>query len=268
MNVCSPSAVRAVLAEWGVRPARTQGQNFLIDRNILDILLRASALRAGERVLEIGPGLGVVTEPLLQAGCRVRAVEKDRRLAEYLKQRFGEHAALELIVADALDLAAEQLLAGVDAVVSNLPYASGNRMLAEIVCSEAPPARIVVTLQRESAQRLAAAPGGRDYGLLSIWAQVRYRVRIVKRVSASCFYPAPDVQSAIVALDRRARRIPRETRERLYALTRRAFQGRRKQMGTIFGRTELGAGVDAGARPETLAPETWLELAAAGSDPR
>ena len=273
LNLTRPTEIRAALDGLGVRPSKALGQNFLADQNILRILLKTAELTPEDVVLEIGPGLGVVTEGLLRAARTVVAVEKDRRLHAFLVERFGKERRLDLIPADLLELDVAALLAkGITCVVANLPYAVGCRMLVNLAAASRPPGRMVVTVQREVAERLAAAPGASGRGMLSTWLQLAYRVRVVKRVSPACFWPRPEVGSAIVRLDGRDGGLPDErSRQAFYELTRRAFMHRRKQMSAIAGRVLGGAARQAaadalsslglaGARPQDLSVADWCAL--------
>jgi len=190
MNLTSPSQVRAFLAEIGFTPSRRLGQNFLIDRNVLEIIVGTAELGSTDQVLEVGPGLGVVTEELVRRAGRVIAVEKDRRLFGYLEGKFKGVPTLSLVNADMLDIDTDEL-PGWDGrkVVSNLPYSVGSRILVNLMSATASPERIVVTVQLEVAQRLVAPPGNKQYGVLSVWAQAGYDVRLVRKVSPGCFWP-------------------------------------------------------------------------------
>jgi 16S rRNA (adenine1518-N6/adenine1519-N6)-dimethyltransferase len=283
LKLTSPTHVRSLLEALGMSPSAAAGQNFLVDSNILRILIDAADIRPLEPVLEIGPGLGTVTEALLAKGARVTAVERDRRLCEHLRERFAGAAGLDLRPGDFLELGADALEALAPAkVVSNLPYSSGSRMLVDLCRMRVPPALMVVTVQLEVAERLAAHPGSRDYGLLSVWVQLRYDVALEKKVSPTCFYPAPKVWSAIVRMARKARPDCGLRDESLfYDLTREAFTYRRKQLATILSRaegrlsvpTERGQALlrsveaDAKARPEDLSVAQWCALSNALADP-
>lgn len=278
MSLTSPNEVRRVLEGLGAHPSKALGQNFLIDRNILDILLAAASLEPTDNVLEIGPGLGVLTEALLQRVRTVRAVEKDRALAAHLRERLVGQGNVRIELADALGIDLRHLPGGgIDKVVSNLPYNVASRILMELALCE-PPAVVVVTVQREVADRVVAAPSRRAFGLMSLWLQCVFEAEIVKTVSPTCFWPPPAVQSAIVRLVRRARpRLPAEERRpHFYLLTRYAFMHRRKQLGALLAQavaspalTSAGwhealaaVGLDSRARPGELAPEQWLALLA------
>ncbi|MCS6771950.1 MAG: 16S rRNA (adenine(1518)-N(6)/adenine(1519)-N(6))-dimethyltransferase RsmA [Kiritimatiellae bacterium] len=258
------SDVRALLARLDVQPNRLLGQNFLIDANILRILLEAADLSPADGVLEIGPGLGALTAPLLERAGRVVAIEKDAALFAHLQATFGHHPHLTLIHADALDCDLAGLVAnGLNKVVANLPYAIGTRALVELCGAPVKPTRFAVTVQREVAERLKARPGSRDYGALSVLVQLHYAVELRKRVAPSCFYPAPSVESAIVVLLRLEGGPQPTDEQRFRSLVKECFEHRRKQMGTLVRRPEAlaRAGIEAKRRPETLSVEEWVRLA-------
>lgn len=276
-DVLRPSSVRVLLDGLGLRPNKTLGQNFLIDRNILQIIVRAATIGPADTVLEVGPGLGAVTTALAGCAGRVLAVEKDPRLAAFIRARFAGLAHVQLVEADMLDLRVDALTwpgtegpMRIDALVSNLPYSVGSRILVDVVRSSQPPPRVVVTVQREVAGRLSAGAGSPDYGLLSVWIQRAYRVRTVHVVGPRCFFPEPDVQSAVVLLEQRPD--APVVSEAFYALTRRAFGQRRKQVAKSLTDAGRAADVVRGclraigqvetARPEDLGVDEWVALAA------
>ena len=261
MNLTSPSQVKAWCIANGFHPNRTLGQNFLIDRNALDAILDAAGLDAPTKVLEIGPGLGVLTEGLLQRGHAVTAVEKDPALAARLAEALGTPPSLTVLKGDALDFIKEGECDGFPALVSNLPYQAGTRILLELV-RRVPsiPETMVVLVQTEVAERLAAGPGSKTRGLAGVWTQLEYDVTLVRTVKASCFWPRPEVGSTVVKLVRHHRNdaLPASVREMLRGLTKQAFEHRRKQLGTIFKGV-----VESTARAEELSNEDWLGLAKA-----
>lgn len=268
MNLTAPSEVRDLLQRLDVHPSKVLGQNFLIDANILKILLSAAHLRQEDAVLEIGPGLGVLTEWLCRWSGRVVAIEKDRRLCAWLREHLAKAKNLELIEGDAMDVDLESLLAsGVNKVVANLPYSVGSRVLVTLIESVHAPEQVVVTVQKEVARRLAAKPGTKDYALIGILAQLRYEVEVRKEVSPTCFFPPPEVTSAIVSMARRETAVPVDG-DGLKSLLKTAFSQRRKQLGTILRKETPGAadvlaslGIDARTRPEDLNPVQWAALA-------
>ena len=274
-NLTSLSGVRRILRERDLKPLKTLGQNFLVDLNILNMIVRAADLQPGDAVLEIGAGLGVLTEALAAGGRRVVAVEKDLRLREHLESRFAGAASVELVMADALEMDLDAMLAsGLNKVVANLPYSAGSAILVNLLRAPNRPRRMVLTLQQEVARRLTAAPGSREFGLLGVWARLDYAVAIRKLVSPGCFYPAPKVKSAIVEFERLGA-APCTEAERgfFYELTKAVFAHRRKQLKAILAgmaeKRQFAAPtsvlealeISPAARPETLDTAAWLRLA-------
>lgn len=258
MNLTSPSQVKAWCIANEFHPNRVLGQNFLIDRNALEAIVNAGlegAVSSGEnlKVLEIGPGLGVMTEEILRRGAAVTAIEKDPVLADRLKKSLGDPPALEVVAGDALDV---EIADGYDCMISNLPYQAGTRILLELAIKRALP-MMTVLVQSEVAERLAAGEGSKIRGLAGVWAQLDYDVRIVRKVSASCFWPRPEVSSTVVKLVRHDRNIGLSEKERSFfrSLTKRAFEHRRKQLGSVFKDM-----IKSTARAEELSNNDWIEL--------
>ncbi|MFA7172517.1 MAG: 16S rRNA (adenine(1518)-N(6)/adenine(1519)-N(6))-dimethyltransferase RsmA [Kiritimatiellia bacterium] len=277
-NLTSPTQVKSWCIENGFHPNRTLGQNFLIDRNALEAIVTGASIEAGMNVLEIGPGLGVLTQALLERGSSVVAVEKDARLAGRLHQALGAPPALKVLEADALDLNWPEFLAsGYDACVSNLPYSVGTRILLDLAVQAAAPVVTVVLVQREVAERFAAPAGDSARGLAGVWLQLDHSVRILRHVGAACFWPRPDVGSTIIRFDKRRSALTKLERENFFALTRYAFTHRRKQIGASLrkARERLArtdeqlavlfkrAGIDPKARAEQISNEGWQALAGA-----
>lgn len=286
MKLTRQSDVRAILAEWNIRPQKSLGQNFLVDANILRIILATAGITAADEVLEIGTGLGVLTEPLSGAARRVVTVEKDPRLWPFLKEHLQPFPNVELLRGDAMAVDLEALFqSGIAKVVANLPYASGSAILVKLLQAASPPEQMTVMLQQDVAARLTARPHHKNFGLLALWAQLLYDVAISKLVSPRCFYPAPAVRSAIINLARR-QELPDDFSQRhfFYALTKYAFSQRRKQLKTILSgagiallsppqRLTLSAEavlaafrkleIDPRARPEDLSVDLWRRLAQA-----
>lgn len=272
MNRTSPSEVKAWCIGRGFHPNKTLGQNFLIDRNILEAIVEAVGAKPGERVLEVGPGLGVMTEALLQRALQVTAIEKDPALAAWLRSdllpRFPD--ALTLREGDALKVDWPALLSeGFAAFASNLPYSVGTRILMELLCQEHAPDRLVMLVQQEVAERFAAAPGTSARGTASVWTQLDYDVRIVRLVKPACFWPPPEVTSAVVALTRHSRsRLTHAQKGQLRALAKHLFTQRRKQLGTVLRKAPapfrlldpVAAGIDPARRAETLTLPEWEAL--------
>lgn len=278
MNLTSPTQVRALLAEMGIHPSRSLGQNFLIDANVLHILVDAAELSSEDRVLEVGPGLGVLTDALAARTSELVAVEKDHRLAAHLTERFSATPSVTIVSGDMLKHQIDRLGSGqLHKVVANLPYRPGTRILVDLVRNARPPDMMVLTIQREVADRLTAGVGQKDYGLLGVWVKRLYDVELVKRVKPTCFWPAPAVTSAIVRLVRHDRHpLPAEVESVFYALTKHAFSVRRKQLVTVLRKAAPGLQMDEAAcrawlkscglpetaRAQMLGVEAWCDVAA------
>ena len=272
MKLSRISDVRALTSSLGFNPSRVLGQNFLIDGNILDIMLESLALDQQDRVLEVGPGLGVLTERLLEQAGQVTAIEKDRRLCAHLRQHFPAETRLSLIEGDALDCGMDRMLAeGITAFASNLPYSVGSRILVDICTGASLPERMSVMVQLEVAQRITAKGGDRHNGILAVACQLAYEVELIKVVSPNCFWPRPDVRSGIVRFTRRPDAATAEERAACLALAKCAFGQRRKQAARRLA-VDSGAsveqcreflvelGFDARARAEDLGVEAWEAL--------
>ncbi|HEY1789071.1 MAG TPA: 16S rRNA (adenine(1518)-N(6)/adenine(1519)-N(6))-dimethyltransferase RsmA [Verrucomicrobiae bacterium] len=223
--------MRGILTAKGIQLTKSLGQNFLHDQNQLRRIVEAAQLSGGDKVLEIGPGLGPLTELLLENAGHVLAIEKDARLTGLLRERF-QNPKFELIEADALDFLKSGTRDWSDRkVVSNLPYSVASPILVELACGARAPKGIVATLQWEVARRLAAQPDSEDYGILTLLVQLDFEPRDVFKIPASCFFPEPDVESACVVLDRREQPLlPENLRKSFVKIVKRAFSQRRKMM--------------------------------------
>lgn len=274
MTPLSPTATRELLVSLGHQPKRFLGQNFLVDGNIVRKSLALAEVRPGDQVVEIGPGLGTLTSALLAAGAEVWAVEKDRTLHGHLTDQLAPHfpGRLHLMEADAV----EQPLAGLPAteaagsfkIVANLPYAIATPWLDEVLAGPLP-ARMVLMLQAEAAQRYSARPGSKSFSAISVFLQAAYDVAPGHAVAASCFFPRPEVESHLLNLVRKP--APFVFPAPAKALVRGCFQQRRKQIGALL-RSRLGAGSPAWrelllasditeqVRPEAIPVSGWMRL--------
>jgi 16S rRNA (adenine1518-N6/adenine1519-N6)-dimethyltransferase len=259
------------LREFQVRPNRELGQNFLIDDNILQVIGEAAELGPADVVLEVGGGLGVLSEYLAPRVAHLHVVEVDRSLEGPLLDAVGSLGNVSLHFADAVKMELAALDPLPDKVVANLPYGVAATVLLKSI-AELPEAGLwVAMVQREVADRLAAAPGGKTYGVTSVLAQLSCEVRFLRRIPRTVFHPEPNVESALVVLRRRA---PAPAEE-LVALVHAGFAHRRKALAGSLALTpgapddvrdatraaleELGLPAD--ARAERLAPQEWERLA-------
>ncbi len=262
--------MRDILTQRGIQLTKSLGQNFLHDQNQLRRIAGTAGLSQNDRVLEIGPGLGPLTEVLLESAGHVLAVEKDARLVAFLGEQLGS-SRLELVYADALDfLKSEPRNWSGWKVVSNLPYSVASPILVELACGACAPQIIVTTLQLEVARRLMAAPDRADYGVLTLLVRLDYEVRDFFKIPAACFFPEPDVDSACVVLERRAEPLlPENLRADFVKIVKRAFSQRRKMMFNLLKQDwpeeKLGPafaelGISRQERAEKLALEQFAAL--------
>ena len=278
-----PLAIRRLLRDEGLRARHALSQNFLADPDVLDAILAEADPPAGRRVLEIGPGLGLLTGGLLAAGTEVTAVELDRGLAAFLRERFEGVETLRLIEGDALDQDLLRLVEPPYDVVANLPYHITSPILHALLGRPPRPDRLVLMVQREVAERIAAPPGKMSY--LSVFVQYHARVRIALEVPSTAFEPAPAVASAVIAVEPYDAddRLEPEAEDGLWRLVQAAFRERRKMIHNVLvrqlpvdgGRVAAALAathIDPDRRPQTLAVGEWLALREAlgplGSDRR
>jgi 16S rRNA (adenine1518-N6/adenine1519-N6)-dimethyltransferase len=226
------SEIRSLLTQRDIRLTKSLGQNFLHDGNQLRRIVDAAELTPHDKVLEIGPGLGPLTELLAEKAGEVLAIEMDRRLVDFLKERFAAATNLSLVHDDALAwLRREKRDWSGWKLVANLPYSVASPIVVELAQAEGCPRAMVVTLQLEVAKRLAAKAGDADYGVLSLLVQLCYEPRDLFKIPADCFFPAPDVDSACVTLSRRQNPLlPAELRPAFVKIVKRVFSQRRKMM--------------------------------------
>ena len=272
-----PRFVQRTLRAAGLHARHNLSQNFLADVEVLEGILAQADPPAGRGVLEIGPGLGFLTGGLLAAGAHVTAVELDRGLVGVLRERFAaemEAGVFRLVEGDALDQDLVHLVEPPYDVVANLPYHITSPILHRLLGSAPRAGRLVLMVQREVAERIAAAPGDMSY--LSVFAQYHAKARVAFRVPQSAFEPAPKVESAVLVLE------PYETDDRLdpaqedhlWRVVQAGFRERRKMLHNVLmrqlpvepSRVEAAleaCGIDRNRRPQTLAVGEWIALAEA-----
>jgi 16S rRNA (adenine1518-N6/adenine1519-N6)-dimethyltransferase len=226
--------MRDWLERRGIVLTKSLGQNFLHDAHQLERIVSAAALTPNDQVLEIGPGLGPLTELLVARAEAVLAIEKDARLVEVLHERFAARlpTPLQLLHADALDYLKNNPRDWSHwKLVANLPYSVASPILVELAAGARSPLVMVATLQLEVAQRLMAQAGDDDYGVLTLLVGLDFARTGWFKIPSGCFYPAPDVDSACVCLARRAQPLlPEDRREIFRRIVKRAFSQRRKMM--------------------------------------
>ena len=265
------SEMRRWIDGKGLQLTKSLGQNFLHDGNQLHRIVAAAEPTAGDQILEIGPGLGPLTELLVATGLPVMAVEKDGRLIPILQERFAGKDSLTLLHRDALDWLQEGSTDW-DAwkLVANLPYSVGSPILVELALAARAPRRMVATLQWEVVQRLAAAPDTDAYGLLTVLVGLQFQSAGWFKVPKDCFFPAPDVESACITLVRRPEPLlPPELIPVYTDIVKTAFSQRRKMLRKLLRSrwpdatltaALVAAGIPETARAETVDVAGWVRL--------
>ncbi len=276
-RLAHPRATIAMLERHGLYTRKALGQHFLIDDNIVGRIISAAEIEPGEPVLEIGPGIGTLTDALLAAGAVVVAVEYDDRLLPVLAELAQERGDLTVVHADALTVSMDALTAQAmppRALVANLPYAVAATVVLRFFQELPPLERAVVMVQAEVADRMAAAPGTKAYGAYTV--KLGLHARVVGRfpVPRSCFLPPPRVDSAVITLVREEHSTDPASIEAASRAADAAFTQRRKTLrnslaaGLNVGTEEAEAvlaeaGIDPAVRAETLEIQRFLELGAA-----
>lgn len=266
----SRSRIHDLLDAGGLAPRRDLGQNFVGDPNTVRRIAKLAQVGPGDRVVEIGAGLGSLTLALAETGADVVAVEVDRGIVPVLRDVVAEHERVEVVEADAATIDWAALLAPHDdwTLVANLPYNVATPLIADLL-DDVPAIRsMLVMVQREVAERLAAGPGSRQYGAISVKVAYWASASIAAVVPASVFVPRPNVESALIRIDRREP--PDVAPDILFPLVRKAFGQRRKMLrGSLRDVADTAAfehaAVDPQARPEQLGLDDWCRLARAVS---
>ena len=246
LDLTSPKQLASLLARYEIRPSKHRGQNFLIDRNILDRILEAAETASRDSVLEIGAGVGTLTQAMARQARKVLAVEIDRRFLPVLQETVGSFPSVELIMKDFLTLDLVSVLGSHPSpkwkVVGNLPYYITTPILERLIEDRRLFRLAVVMMQKEVGERIVAAPGSKDYGSLSVFIQCFCQVEILRRVSKSCFFPPPQVDSVLVRLTmRRKPAVAIAERPIFSRVVRAAFGQRRKILANaLSGDANLG----------------------------
>jgi len=272
----SRSELTRLIAENGITPSRALGQNFVADANTVRRVAALAGVGPGDRVLEVGAGLGSLTLALAETGASVTAVERDRWLVPVLRQVLAEKSAAPVTVVegDAMNLDWAALLVPPEgwALVANLPYNVATPLVADLLDNVPAVERMTVMVQREVAERLVAGPGSRAYGAVSVKVAYWAEATLLATVSSSVFVPKPRVGSALVGIRRRATPAVETSLVRpdqLFPVVRAGFAQRRKMLRRALAGLELRpgvfeeAGVDGEMRAEQLSVADWGRLAAA-----
>jgi 16S rRNA (adenine1518-N6/adenine1519-N6)-dimethyltransferase len=269
----SRPAVRDLLTSRGLAPRRDLGQNFVADPNTVRRIAHLAGVGPGDRVIEIGAGLGSLTLALAETGAEVTAIEVDHGLVEVLADVVGGLDRVRIVEADATRLDWGHVLGDQEGwvLVANLPYNVATPVVADVLDGVPAISRLLVMVQREVAERLTADPRSRAYGAVSVKVAYWASAHIVGDVPASVFVPRPNVDSALVSITRRPP--PATAPEPLFALVRTAFNQRRKMLrrslrDVVTAAQFAVAGVEPTARPEELGLDDWCRLTAAVAEVR
>jgi 16S rRNA (adenine1518-N6/adenine1519-N6)-dimethyltransferase len=275
VRLLTPGDVRALLDTHGLKASRALGQHFLADPNTATRIVRLAAVGPGDRVLEIGPGIGSLTLALAAAGAEVLALERDRHILPALADALAGVEGVRVVEGDAMTVDFGELLADGDwAMVSNLPYNIATPLVVRVL-EEAPGvSRLLVMVQKEVGERLAAAPGRREAGPASVKVAYHADAAVVGSVPPTVFLPRPKVDSALVRMTRHAAPPVDAPEDVIFALVRAGFGQRRKTLRralrpVLAGDVEavaVRAGVDPGARAEALTLDEWAALARAAAE--
>lgn len=275
LNVLSVKTIKSLMTQYGVQPSKKWGQNFLIERSVQKRMLTAAQLQPDDVVLEVGPGFGALTFALAEQVRHVIAVEIDSRIMAALQSLVEEIGTenLTLLNLHILSQSVPELLRGEESakVVANIPYSITSSLLEHLLSAKQFVSLIALMVQKEVAERIAAKPGTKAYGALSLFVQYHSEVEYLGRVQNSAFYPRPEVDSAIVRLTPVPDRLrPREQRL-MFKLIRAAFKQRRKNLrnalADLFDDPDSAAaflrrsGIDPARRGETLTLEEYMDLA-------
>jgi 16S rRNA (adenine1518-N6/adenine1519-N6)-dimethyltransferase len=264
------SSVSQLLKQFDIKPQKGLGQNFLISDGILDRIVDAAELDEQDVVVEVGAGLGTLTRRLAERAGRVIALELDERLIPLLRQVLAPYGHVKIVQGDILAFRPEELVSAPYKVVANLPYYITSAILRHFLEASAKPSRLVVTVQKEVAERIVAAPG--EMSLLAVSVQLYGRPRVVAKAPAGAFYPSPGVKSAVVCIDTHSSpRLTMEQEAGFFDLVRAGFAQRRKQLRNSLSqglklpaeevvRLLRRAGLDEKQRPQELSVEEWVRL--------
>jgi len=264
----SPYEVKKILNNLDHRPSRKLGQNYLIDSNVLDAIIVSADLHKEDKVLEIGPGLGSLTERILETTNHLSCIEKDAKMVNYLEERIPN---LDIRLADVLSVDLNDYFTnGFNKVIANLPYSISSRLMVEISECIVRPKFMHLMIQKEVADKLLARPGTKSYGVLSVLISFFYDCSLCKKVSPKCFFPNPKVWSSIIKMEEK-KEIFFDSSEYPFIkkLIKYCFSQRRKQIATSLKNMKvknaenilLSLEISPKDRPEVLQPLQWVSLA-------
>ena len=262
----------AVLAEYGITPSKSKGQNFLVDRNMLDAMVRSMDLKSGEQVLEVGPGTGVLTRIILEAGCHLTSIETDKKLHKYLTENITDDN-FTLVFADACRTDYRQIL-NLEKdfrCIANLPYAISSVFISKMIELPSPPTEMFFLLQKEMAERFSAQAHTKKYGSLTVRAGALYESKILRTVPPQVFHPPPKVDSAFIHMKLKDEKPSLAALKYLNKVVRAAFSQRRKKafklISSVIGKDKTAEvyekmNMDESIRAENIEIDQYIKIAA------
>ena len=263
------TTLQNTLATLQTRPTKSLGQNFLHDETVAAWIVNQLDLRPEDHLVEVGPGLGALTEFALEQCSSTTLIEKDGRMADYLKERFEAKPNVEVLHMDALDFDLRGLFQyGPTKVLGNLPYYVSSQVLFAFTAEPSPVGRLVFTLQKEMAERLSAEPSTKEFGAITLIVGRRWRVRYVRTLPGSVFLPAPNVESGVIVLTPRDQSELPDCDGRLFnRLVKEGFAQRRKMLRKMLASHNLdwpalcaAIGAEETVRGEALTLRQWVDL--------
>ena len=259
-KIADIAATRHILKAFDLRASKRLGQNFLIDSNVVQRIVDAAEISAGDEVLEIGPGIGTLTQGLLEAGAKVTAVELDKKLPAVLEKTLEGYENFRLIQGDILKVDVAEIMPPNFKVAANLPYYITTQILLTLLEKKLPVTKIVTMVQKEVAERMTAAPNSKSYGAMTVAVQFRADVKIAFEVPPSAFLPRPEVTSAVVVCDVRESPFKVTDEKFFIKVVRAAFGQRRKTLvnslvGAGFPRDKISVALQTLNIPEKLRAE-------------
>lgn len=274
IDLTSPRAIKEIISKYDSKPNKTLGQNFLINRPTLNKIISAANIDKKDIVLEIGPGLGVLTKELAINSKKVIAIEKDRTMVQILKETLSEFKNIEIIQDDILEFNDYSLLTKNYKLIANIPYYLTSPLIRKFLESKNKPEEIILMIQKEVAQRICSKPG--DMSLLSVSVQFYAEAKIISYVSKNCFWPAPKIDSAIIKIIPKKEKLPVGS-DLFFRVVKAGFSHPRKQLVnnlsvlkslngvklTKYTINEwlLKNNISQNQRAETLSIQDWINLA-------
>jgi len=271
--IAKREVTRHILRKFDIRASKRLGQNFLVNEEVVNNIIRLAGINAGDNVLEIGPGLGTLTQKLIEAGANVKAVEIDAKMINILATTLAGYENVEIIHADVLQIDLQQIFNGQSfKVVANLPYYITTPIVMTLLEQKLPVTQIVVMMQKEVAERFTATPGGKEYGAVTVAVQYYSVPELLFEVAPQSFIPEPAVTSAVVQLKLRTEKpVALIDEDKFFAVIKAAFAQRRKTLANnlrAFGisseillKLSAATSIDLSRRGETLSLQEFARLA-------